>query len=1189
MKTRSWPLLAASLLCAAPALAQPINLDGQRNDWRVNDGRVTSIDDAQDLNALNGNPSGFDIDWLRLYSAPDGDLFASIETYGAFGDGDGDGSPDDNGLEFGYLRFDLDNDGTVDITLAQSGFQGAPTLNVIPELRPALAGVVPRAAAFDILEVQLPGFHDALELARTALDDDSAVYCVYGLLGAAGDIVGEDTAPDSANPPNGLERCVGDGMIPMIPVCPDWDAPELCNAYDDDCDGELDEDFPELGQPCDVGEGECRASGIWVCGEDGDIVCDVPPGDPQPEQCDGLDNDCDGAIDEDWPDLGDECESGVGACHLTGIVICDVQGTSTTCGDPETGLPPPPVAPMPELCNTIDDDCDGVTDEDFPGLGDACGDGEGICAYDGTLACLPDGTMACVDPETGLPPNPPQAGMEVCNGEDDDCDGLIDEGTVLVADCMVGDGVCARPGEPVCDPEQGLICEGEPDPNAATPEICNSLDDDCDGAVDEGIPGIGEECSVGIGVCGAVGRTGCGPDGDVVCLAELGEATDEICDGLDNDCDGDVDEGLGDCIQITGTAAGDCTVSTPGERRSPWPLVLGLALLGLLVARRRGAIALVAFAGILAAAPAAEAQDVQLFQPATGAKGYLGVEGTRTAGEGVLVPTVWLHIADSPLVTRNLVDESLVADQDYVSRLVTMDLQLTYGLFDRLDIFVDTPIHYTEGTLIERDGTDGTHLGDMRVGARFAALQSGPGQPFGISLIAPVSLPTGDADGFVGEGGVSVAPAVMAEWVGAGVRLGSQIGARFRSEDAQLGTLELSHELTFGVGLGVEFTEGVEGLVEIAGRTPITEVDALSAASPLEGRAGVRWITDSGIMLAGGAGTGFAHDYGAPRWRAFVGVGFVGDGCGYDSDGDGIGDDCDRCPEVADADELDSDGDGVPDACDLCPMVADDQKDTDGDGIGDACDNCPAVANDDQADLDEDGEGDMCDCTIEVGRVEFEFDKADIKGAQSFAVLDRLVAILDRYPEIRRLEVQGHTDTKGDATYNQRLSKDRAGEVKRYLSGKAPSTSLLACGYGESQLAEWTPDETKNQANRRVQFVILELDEASGGKRMACPWPVKMDACPNPVEADWVPNVDRQGRDAARSMPPPAAPAGPFEAPTPQPRRNVDPTDGTLRPVDPPAKSTGKPGKQGRKAPATRGGRPTNSRRAPDPGVWAPR
>jgi photosystem II stability/assembly factor-like uncharacterized protein len=86
----------------------------------------------------------------------------------------------------------------------------------------------------------------------------------------------------------------------------------------------------------------------------------------------------------------------------------------------------------------------------------------------------------------------------------------------------------------------------------------------------------------------------------------------------------------------------------------------------------------------------------------------------------------------------------------------------------------------------------------------------------------------------------------------------------------------------------------------------------------------------------------------------------VPDDCQPDSDHDGIGDVCDNCPGVANADQLDTDGDGTGDPCDRCP-TSNDGEDSDGDGVADTCDNCPSRANADQADADGDGAGDACD------------------------------------------------------------------------------------------------------------------------------------------------------------------------------------------------------------------------------------
>ena len=120
-----------------------------------------------------------------------------------------------------------------------------------------------------------------------------------------------------------------------------------------------------------------------------------------------------------------------------------------------------------------------------------------------------------------------------------------------------------------------------------------------------------------------------------------------------------------------------------------------------------------------------------------------------------------------------------------------------------------------------------------------------------------------------------------------------------------------------------------------------------------------------------------------------------------DSDADGFGDLCDNCPEVANTDQADSDGDGFGDVCDNCVDVAnEDQADADADGFGDQCDNCPDAANSDQADSDGDGVGDVCDNCVDVANE----DQAD-------ADADGFGNLCDNCPEVANSD---QSDSDGD-------------------------------------------------------------------------------------------------------------------------------------------------------------------------------
>lgn len=157
-----------------------------------------------------------------------------------------------------------------------------------------------------------------------------------------------------------------DGAIDCAdPDCQAGGPDGTCDGVDDDCDGALDEDFSSETTECGVGA--CASTGVTSCAS-GVLSDSCIPGTPAPDDalCDGVDDDCDGAVDEGYLSQPSTC--GVGACAASGATSCvnGVEQDSCVPGAPAAG---------PDTCSGLDEDCDGATDEDFAALPTSCGIG----------------------------------------------------------------------------------------------------------------------------------------------------------------------------------------------------------------------------------------------------------------------------------------------------------------------------------------------------------------------------------------------------------------------------------------------------------------------------------------------------------------------------------------------------------------------------------------------------------------------------------------------------------------------------------------------------------------------------------------------------------------------------------------------------------------------------------------------
>jgi outer membrane protein OmpA-like peptidoglycan-associated protein len=427
--------------------------------------------------------------------------------------------------------------------------------------------------------------------------------------------------------------------------------------------------------------------------------------------------------------------------------------------------------------------------------------------------------------------------------------------------------------------------------------------------------------------------------------------------------------------------------------------------------------------------------------------------------------------------------------------------------------------------------------GDLRLDGRVLFYQT-DSKSFSVGASGTVFLGTGNEISFAGDGSTHSLFQALVEQRAGGLIFNEYLGIHLRQQNDLGGKdgLHFANELVFGGGVFIPLRDGrVRVGGEIFGSTGAstvtygeTKIDTFfkSHYTPVEWLGEVKIALDEQkqAWFNGGAGTVIAPGYSAPDFRVVAQIGYwfeirdtnppspvrtmkVKDEerveeKASDIDGDGIPDAIDKCPTVPEDGQppdpndgcpmpKDRDHDGIPDDVDKCPDEPEDRDgfededgcpelDNDKDGIPDVQDACPREPGQPSPDPKQNG----CPQFIRrvegsneiqiLKKIEFDTGKATIKSG-SLPILDEVVRLLQVNQNIAKLSVEGHTDNRGSAQMNTKLSQDRSESVVKYLISKGVAADRLSAkGFGPDKPIEDNKTEPGRAKNRRVEFHIVE-------------------------------------------------------------------------------------------------------------------
>lgn len=427
---------------------------------------------------------------------------------------------------------------------------------------------------------------------------------------------------------------------------------------------------------------------------------------------------------------------------------------------------------------------------------------------------------------------------------------------------------------------------------------------------------------------------------------------------------------------------------------------------------------------------------------------------------------VLFHYARNPLVLVYDSGKTVTALSDVMEADLSAALRV-----GNLRLAATAPIFlYQAG-----DAGNGSGLGDLWADAKVGVVDREK-HGLGLAIDGRVYFPTSTVANSLGEEALSwEAVGVIDRELFDHLLLSTNLGLKVAPK-ADLAGLKVGNSLVGRLGGSWAFNPRTGLGLEIAAEKQLAAPWSAGAALPVEQMVTGYHHLKTGLVLRAGAGTGLSNGIGSPEYRLALGFSYEPklaeppipiDRVVYDNDHDGIEDEQDACPTVAEDMDGFEDQNGCPD------------PDNDQDGVLDGADACPNIPEDEDQFEDADGcvEPDTL-LNLRLVKVYFDTNRATIQ-ERSFPLLEDAAQTLIDFPQIKRVRIEGHTDNRAPDDFNLTLSQQQAEAVKTYLVSKGIDPArMVAIGYGETKPLFAADNTLAWEQNRRVALIVEQWGQA---------------------------------------------------------------------------------------------------------------